>query len=130
MFVTDLSQLFATLLSWEALSSRTEQFDLDAKPCNEFQEMVNFLSLKIKELKKKGFGNKPNALWDENNEELREPGAIGLNNPRSLLNSMWWINVTNLEMRAIQEQHDCKLSDLSVTEEYIKEYIEYPERQT
>ena len=53
-------------------------------------------------------------------------GAIGLKNPRSLLHLVWWNNVTHLGMRGFKEQHDCQLSDFTVTEQYI----EYKERQT
>ena len=51
---------------------------------------------------------------------------IGVQNPRSLLHLVWWNNVTHLGMRGVKEQHDCQLSDFTVTEQYI----EYKERQT
>ena len=51
---------------------------------------------------------------------------IGLQNPRSLLHLVWWNNVTHLGMRGFKEQHDCQLSDFTLTEQYI----EYKERQT
>ena len=106
-----------------------DNFDFDTKSCDGFQEVANMLLFKKKDLKKKGFGNKPNAaqpLEDKDIKKLWESGAIGLDSPRALLNFVWWINVTHFGMRAIQEQHDCKLSDFTVTEEYI----EYRERQT
>jgi len=87
------------------------------------------LSVKKKDLKKKGFGNKPNAaqpLEDDEVEKMWSTGAIGLQNPRSLLRLVWWNNVTHLGMRAFKEQYDCQLDDFTITEQYV----EYKERQT
>ena len=87
------------------------------------------LSMKKKDLKQKGLGNKPNAaqpVETEDIEKMWSSGAIGLQNPRSLLHLVWWNNVTHLGMRGFKEQHDCQLSDFTVTEHYI----EYKERQT
>jgi len=85
--------------------------------------------MKKKDLKQKGLGNKPNAaqpVETEDIEKMWSSGAIGLQNPRSLLHQVWWNNVTHLGMRGFKEQHDCQLSDFTVTEQYI----EYKERQT
>ena len=57
---------------------------------------------------------------------LWSSGAIGLQNPRSLLRLVWWNNVTHLGMRAFKEQYDCQIEDFTVNEEYV----EYKERQT
>ena len=77
------------------------------------------LSMKKKDLKQKGLGNKPNAaqpVETEDIEKMWSSGAIGLQNPRSLLHLVWWNNVTHLGMRGFKEQHDCQLSDFTVTE--------------
>ena len=87
------------------------------------------LSMKKKDLKQKGLGNKPNAAQPveaEDIEKMWSSGAIGLQNPRFLLHLVWWNNVTHLGMRGFKERHDCQLSDFTVTEQYI----EYRERQT
>ena len=73
-------------------------------------------------------GNKTNAaqpVEEEDIEKMWVTGAIGLSNPRALLNLVWWNNMTQLSMRGFQE-HDCGLEDFIVT----REYIEYTERQT
>ena len=62
----------------------------------------------------------------EDIEKVWSSGAIGLQNPRSLLHLVWWNNVTHLGMRGFKEQHDCQLSDFTVTELSIK----YKEWQT
>ena len=87
--------------------------------------------MKKKDLKQKGLGNKLNAaqpVETENIEKMWPSGAIGFQNPRSLLNlvHVWWNNVTHLGMRGIKEQHDCQPGDFTVTEQYT----EYKERQT
>ena len=95
-----------------------DNFDIE-----NFEEVVAMLSVKKKDLKKKGLGNKPNAsepLEDHQIEQMWSSGAIGLQNPRSLLRLVWWNNVTHLGMRAFKEQYDCQ----------IEEYVEYKERQT
>ncbi|KAK3736132.1 hypothetical protein QZH41_004640 [Actinostola sp. cb2023] len=87
------------------------------------------LAFEKKDLKKKGLGNKPNAadpVEAEDLEKMWSSGAVGLQNPRSLIRLVWWNNVTHLGMRACKEQHDCQLEDFVVRDQYI----EYTERQT
>ena len=84
------------------------------------------LSMKKKDLKQKGLGNKPNAaqpVETEDIEKMWSSGAIGHQNPRSLLHLVWWNNVRHLGMRGFKEQHDCQLTE-------TEQYIEYKERQT
>ncbi|KAK3755850.1 hypothetical protein QZH41_003947 [Actinostola sp. cb2023] len=104
-------------------------FDLDKTGSAEFEEVATMLSLKKKDLKKKGLGNKPNAadpVEAEDLEKMWSSGDVGLQNPRSLIRLVWWNNVTHLGMRACKEQHDCQLEDFVVRDQYI----EYTERQT
>ncbi|KAK3731884.1 hypothetical protein QZH41_000659 [Actinostola sp. cb2023] len=106
-----------------------DNFDLDKTGSAEFEEVATMLSLKKKDLKKKGLGNKPNAadpVEAEDLEKMWSSGAVGLQNPRSLIRLVWWNNVTHLGMRACKEQHDCQLEDFVVRDQYI----EYTERQT
>ena len=106
-----------------------DNFDLEKSSAIEFEEVSTMLSMKKKDLKQKGLGNKANAaqpVETEDIEKMWSSGAIGLQNPRSLLHLVWWSNVTHLGMRGFKEQHDCQLSDFTVTEQYI----EYKERQT
>ena len=80
-------------------------------------------------MKRKGLGNKPNAaqpLEEDEIEKIWSTGALGLQNPRSLLHLVWWNNVTHLGMRAFKEQYDCLIKDFTVT----NQYVEYKERQT
>ena len=81
------------------------------------------LTVKKRDLKKKGLGNKPNAsepLEDHQIEQMWSSGAIGLQNPRSPLRLAWWNNVTLLGMRAFKEQYDCQIEDFTVNEEYVE----------
>ena len=106
-----------------------DNFDLEKSSAIEFDEVSTMLSMKKKDLKQKGLGNKPNAaqpVETEDIEKMWSSGEIGLQNPRSLLHLVWWNNVTHLGMRGFKDQHDCQLSDFTVTEQYI----EYKERQT
>ena len=87
------------------------------------------LSMKKKRFEAKISCNKPNAAQPVGTEDIQKmlsSGAIDLQNARSLLHLVWWNNVTNLAMRVVKEQHDCQLSDLTVTEHCI----ENKERQT
>ena len=66
-----------------------------------FNEVAKMLSVKRKDLKRKGLGNKPNAaqpLEEDEIEKIWFSGAVGLQNPRSLLHLVWWNNVTHLGM--------------------------------
>ncbi|KAK3745836.1 hypothetical protein QZH41_004306 [Actinostola sp. cb2023] len=106
-----------------------DNFDLEKSSMLEFEEVAKILSAKKKHLKKNGLGNKPNAALPVEEEELEKmwsSGAIGLHNPRALLHLVWWINMTHLGMRAVQEQHDCQILDFAITDQYV----EYTERQT
>ena len=70
-----------------------DNFDIE-----NFEEVVAMLSVKKKDLKKKGLGNKPNAsepLEDHQIEQMWSSGAIGLQNPRSILRLAWRSNVTH-----------------------------------
>ena len=61
--------------------------------------------MKKKDLKQKGLGNKPNAAQPVETEDIKKmwsSGAIGLQNPRSLLHLVWWNNVTHLGMRGFR----------------------------
>ena len=69
-----------------------------------FEEVAAMLSVKKKDLKKKDLGNKSYAsepLEDHQIEQMWSSGAIGLQNPRSLLRLVWWNNVTHLGMKKI-----------------------------
>lgn len=106
-----------------------DNFDIEKSSGVEFKEVASMLSIKKKDLKKKGLGNKPHAAHPVEAEEIEKmwsSGAIGLQNPRALLHLVWWNNVTHLGMRGFKEQHDCQLSDFTMTEQYV----EYTERQT
>ena len=104
-----------------------DNFDIEKN--EEFNEVAKMLSVKRKDLKRKGLGYKPNAaqpLEEDEIEKIWSSGAVGLQNPRSLLHLVWWNNVTHLGMRAFKEQYDCLLQDFTITDQYV----EYKERQT
>ena len=106
-----------------------DNFHLEKSSAIEFEEVSTMLFINKKDLKQKGLGNKANVAQPveaEDIEKMWSSGAIGLQNPRSLLHLVWWNSVTHLGMRGFKEQHDCQLSDFTVTEQYI----EYKERQT
>jgi len=106
-----------------------DNFDHEKSSAIEFEEVSTMLSMEKKNLKQKGLGKKTNAaqpVETEDIEKMWSSGAIGLQNPRPLLHLVWWNNVTQLGMRGFKEQHDCKLSDFTVAEQYI----ECKERQT
>ena len=69
----------------------------------EFNEVAKMLSVKRKDLKRQGLGNKPKAaqpLEEDEIEKIWSSGAVGLQNPRSVLHLVWGNNVTHLGMRA------------------------------
>ena len=94
------------LLHWPCPPA-PDNFDIEKN--EEFDEVTNMLSVKKKDLKRKGLGNKPNAaqpLGEDEIEKTWSNGALSLQNPRSLLYLVWWNNVTHLGMRAFKEQYD------------------------
>ena len=104
-----------------------DNFDIEKN--EKFDEVANMLSVKKKDFKRKGLENKPNAaqpLEEDETEKIWSTGALGLQNPRSLLHLVWWNNVKHLGMRAFKEQYDCLIQDFTVT----NQYVEYKERQS
>ena len=76
-----------------------DNFDIGKN--EEFDEVANMLSVKKKDLKRKGLGNKPNAaqpLEEDEIEKIWSTGALGLQNPRSLLHLVEWNNDTHLRV--------------------------------
>ena len=79
--------------------SAVGNFDLENFSATEFEEVSTILSMKKKDLKQRGLGNKPNAAQPVETEDtgnMWSLGAIGLQNPRSLLRLTLWNNVTHL----------------------------------
>ena len=117
MHITNLPQLFTkTVLSGASMSTGSSQL----QPRKIFSHWVSTMMLSInkKDLKQKGLGNKLNAaqpVETEDIEKMWSSGVIGLQNPRSLLHLVWRNNVTHLWMSGFKEEHDCQLSDFTVT---------------
>ncbi|KAJ7391210.1 hypothetical protein OS493_019341 [Desmophyllum pertusum] len=87
------------------LTREPDNFDIEKSSGVEFEEVASMLSIKKKDLKKKGLGNKPHAAHPVEAEEIEKmwsSGAIGLQNPRALLHLVWWNNVTHLGMRGFK----------------------------
>ncbi|KAK3746503.1 hypothetical protein QZH41_001762 [Actinostola sp. cb2023] len=60
-------------------STNRNNFDIEKGSGTEFEEVAEMLSLKKKDLKKKGFGNKPNTaqpIEDEDVQKMWESGAV------------------------------------------------------
>ena len=75
-----------------------DNFDLKKSSGIELKKVSMMLSMKKKDLKQKGLGNKANAaqpVETKDIEKMWSSGAIGLQNPRSLLHLVWWNNGTS-----------------------------------
>ncbi|XP_033726660.1 glutamine-rich protein 1-like [Pecten maximus] len=87
-----------------------------------------------KELKQRGLGNKPNRAEpvSENEENaLWESGQLGLDNPKSLLITIWYHNTKLLGFRGCDENRQLKWGDLELkTDEKGQEYLEFNEIST
>jgi len=74
------------------MSTGSGQVDLEKSSGIEFEEVSTMLTMKKTDLKQKVHGNKPYAaqpVETEGFEEMWSSGAIGLQNPRSLLHLKW-----------------------------------------
>ena len=86
--------------------SAVGNFDLENFSATEFEEVSTILSMKKKDLKQRGLGNKPNAAQSVETEDtgnMWSLGAISLQNPCSLLRLILWDNVTHLGMRGFKK---------------------------
>ena len=75
------------------------------------------LKSKQKELKRKGKGNKPreaSCLTQQEIDSLYEKGAMGLNSPQALVNSIWFNNCMHFGLRGGKEQRNLKWGDITL----------------
>ena len=80
----------------------------------DFESSREVLEGIAKELRKSGKGKLPNraqSLSDEEIEILWNSGQLGPQNPRSLLNTMWWNNCIYFGMRGREEHHNVLIED-------------------
>jgi hypothetical protein len=102
----------------------------------EFHASQQLLKAKQIDLRKQGKGNRPNksdAIEDEDVDRLYESGALGDDNPESVLQTIWFNNTVLFGMRAGASEHvsmrwgDVELKQNSDGKEYLEKSVE---RQT
>ena len=103
---------------------------------HEFAKMREVLKCKQKDLKSKGFGNRPNvadSISDQELDLLYEREQLGSSTPESLLNTLWLNNTLIFGMRGGSAEHRLLCwgdVQLRYDAECEAEYLEYNERQT
>lgn len=94
----------------------------------------NVLKTKCELLKKSGKGNIPNASCplEENEIEIFwKNGTFGVNNPDSLLNTIWWVIGSGFCLRGRSEHHQLKVDSFSLhVDEQGTEYLVFREGLT
>eukprot|EP00079_Xenopus_tropicalis_P036984 XP_017950755.1 PREDICTED: uncharacterized protein LOC100145450 isoform X5 [Xenopus tropicalis] len=98
---------------------------------NHFPKTRESVFAKLKFLKKQGKGkNRKGELTEEDIENLYESGTLSLNNPKSLLNLLFFNNGTQFALSA-KEQHALQWGDITLhTDPAGKRYLEYTKTQT
>ena len=108
-------------------------------PANILQDMIfdksrQALAAKRKELTKLGYGNKPNATRELNEEEvylLFKEGYFGKETPQSLLNAMWWFCSLHFGCRARHEARRLCWGDIALKfdETLQTEFLEWEKKR-
>lgn len=100
----------------------------------QFSTSRKVLEAKRRELKQDGFGNRQNkadALSEEQENKLWEVGQLGVGNPKTLQNTVWFWNTKLLGLRGAHESRQLKWGDLILkVDDNNKEYLEFNERET
>lgn len=99
-----------------------------------FTKSRECLKAKKKNLKKLGFGNRPNAaeaVDSEEEDELFQSGAFGTENPDSLISALWYMNTMHFGLRGSHEHRQLKWGDVTLqTEPSGRQKLIYNERLT
>ena len=86
----------------------------------QFEKSRNVLAARRKELTSMGYGNKPNAarnLEDEEIDVLYSKGYFGKHDPWALQRTVWWVSGLHFGFRARDEARKLKWGDIAVVKE-------------
>lgn len=103
--------------------------------CNQqFAKVQDVMKSKMKMLKRSGKGNLPNRaspLTDEDIEKLWRSGQLGMENPRSITNTLWWFNTLHFGMRTVTPHHQMRWGDVQLkTDSDGQRFLAFNERST
>ena len=97
------------------LEEKNSKMNIKTGP--EFVNARNVLRSRRKELTKLGKGNKPNAtraLQDDEIDHLYTTGYFGVDNPKSLQRTVWWVLTKHYGHRARDEARKLQWGDISI----------------
>lgn len=97
----------------------------------EFLTSRSVLEGKARMLREQGMGKRPNkaeSLTAEEEEILWNCGQLGCQNPKSLINTLWWLLTQHFGLRGRQEHHSMKIEDFVLKKsDEGKEYLTFAE---
>ena len=96
----------------------------------DFLSSIKVLEGKARKLREEGRGKRPNRSKNLTNEEetLWKSGQLGSENPRALINTMWWLLTQHFGLRGRQKHHNMKVEDFCLQRE--DELIPYFRRRS
>ena len=97
----------------------------------DFPTAKSVLKAKKKDLKEKGLGNQPNKAKDlsETDEEmLWECGALGDQDPETLVHTLWYLATKLLGFRGQHEARQLQWGDMEVKVDHGVEFVEWNKR--
>lgn len=83
----------------------------------QFRKVREVVKIKMKALNRSGRGTLPNQacpLSHQEVERLWSSGQLGADNPRSMINTLWWFNTTHFGMSSVTPHRQMCWGDLSL----------------
>lgn len=100
----------------------------------EFLSSQKVLEGKARKLRLAGKGKLPNrarSLTMEEEEVLWKCGQLGVETPRAMINTLWWLLTQHLGLRGRQEHHEMKVEDFTLDRDNLgNEFITFAEGPT
>ena len=100
----------------------------------QFIKVQKVVKSKLKTLKQAGKGNLPNKaspLSEDEIEKLWTCGQLGMDNPRSIINTLWWFNTLHFGMRSVTPPRQMCWCDVQLNTDCTgQRFLTFNERAT
>lgn len=128
--VSSVHNMFSLVTRYFKDNNYPFDIDLDAA----FKGSREAKAAKVKKLKQKGMGNRPNrseSLTFDEEDALWEKGELGYSNPTAVLRTIWFYMTMMFGLRGRHEARQMMWGDVSLhSDESGRQYLKFQERLT